>query len=85
MVPCDVCQCLDEDAAAIQTLDALDAVVACFVDDFLVELVERLDVVAGESDRDEYEVCLALLHVVGDCVASLRAEPGGGANLGLPD
>ena len=41
--------------------------------------------VAGESDWDEDEVCLALLHVVGDCVAGLRAEPGSGANLGLPD
>lgn len=85
MVPCDICQSLDEDTAAVQTLDALDAVVACFVDDFLVELVERLDVVAGESDGDEDEVCLTLFHVIGDCVAGLRAEPGGGTDLGLPD
>ena len=41
--------------------------------------------VACESNRDKYEVCLALLHVVRDCVAGLCAKPGGGTDLRLPD
>ena len=84
MVLCDIRQRLDEHSVPVQAFDTLDTLVVCLVDDLLVELVERLDMVTGESDWDQNEVGLALLDVVGDGVARLSAEPGGRADLGLP-
>ena len=40
--------------------------------------------VASEGYWDQDKISLALLHVVGDGVARLRAEPGSRADLGLP-
>ena len=77
-------QRLYKHGAPVQTLRPLDTRVAGLMDNLLVEFVERFDVVACESDRDEDEVCLALSNVMGYCVGGLGAEPGGGADLGLP-
>ena len=57
---------------------------ARLVDDLPIQLVQRLDVVAGEGDGHEDQVGLALGHVVRDGVGGLGAEPGGGADLRLP-
>jgi hypothetical protein len=86
MALCDVRQGVDEDGTVVQTVGALDALVALCVlaDDFLVELVQRLDVVGRKRNGDEEHVCLALLHVLLDRVGRLRAEPGLRADLRLP-
>ena len=85
MILCDIRQRLNEHAIPVQAFDTLNALLACLVYDLLVKLVERLDVVAGEGDWDQDEVGLALFHVVGDGVACLGAEPGGWADLRLPN
>ncbi len=54
------------------------------MDDLLIELEERLDMVAGERDGDEHQVGLAFLDVALHRVAGLGAQPGGGADLRLP-
>ena len=76
---------LDENLAAVQALDPLHALALGLVYDFLVELVQRFDVVGREGYRDEDKVRLASAHVVGYGVARLRTEPGGRADLRLPD
>lgn len=54
------------------------------MDDFLVQLEERLDMVAGKGDGDEHQIGLAFLDVALHRVAGLGAQPGGGADLRLP-
>ncbi|KAI6759692.1 hypothetical protein HG530_010372 [Fusarium avenaceum] len=55
----------DEHGAAVKRLNSLDGLGATAVgDDLLVQLVERLDMVGGEGDRDEHKVLLALGNVV---------------------
>ena len=80
----DLGERVDEHRAAVEALGARDAGTAGVADDLLVELEERLDVIAGEGDGDEQQIGLALGHVGRDGVAGLRAQPGGGADLGLP-
>lgn len=76
----------DKHLATIQTLDSLDRIrAAAFSDHFLVEFVEGFDVIRGEGDRDQDEVFLAFFDVGFYGVRGLRAEPGGGSDLGLPD
>lgn len=78
-------QGLNEHGAVIQTVGPLDRIrMSALTNDFLVQLVQRLDVVGREGDRDEDEVGLALLDVVLNCVGCLGTEPGGRPNLGLP-
>lgn len=75
----------NEDRAPVQALGALEpGRITHLVHDFLVDLVERLDVVAGEGDGDQDQVGLAALDVLGDGVAGLGAEPGRGSHLRLP-
>lgn len=52
---------------------------------FEIQLEQGLDVIAGESDRDQEQVVLALLRVSLDGIARLRAQPRRRTNLTLPD
>lgn len=77
-------QTLDEHLAAVQAVDAFDCVlVARLADHFLVELVECLDVVRREGDRDQDQIRLPLLGVLFHGIRCLRAEPGLGTDLRL--
>lgn len=54
------------------------------MDDFLVQLEQRFDMVAGEGYRDKHKIRLAFLYVFLDGITGLCAEPGGWPDLGLP-
>lgn len=77
-------QRLNEHWAIIQALCALHPRMPSLMDDFLIQLEQCLDMVAGESYRYEHQVCLAFLHVCLHRVAGLGAQPGGGSDLRLP-
>ncbi|KAI3479347.1 hypothetical protein L1887_58631 [Cichorium endivia] len=76
----------DEGGFVVERLCALerDAVLLGFLLQLNVDLVERLDVVAGEGDGHDDGVLVALLCPALDGVAGLRAEPSGGTHLRLP-
>ncbi len=77
-------QRLNKHRATIQTLRALHPRMPRLMDDLLIQLEERLDMVAGERDGDEHQVGLAFLDVALHRVAGLGAQPGGGPDLRLP-
>jgi len=82
---CQVGQRLDKDRVAIEALHTLDRVrMARLADDLLVQLVQRLDVVRCERNRDQQQVCLPLGDVILHRRRCLRPEPRLGAYLGLP-
>lgn len=77
---------VDEGRRVVQALRSLDGIfVARLANDFEVQLVQRFNMVRGECDGDEDQVCLALGDVILDRVAGLRAKPCLWTNLRLPD
>lgn len=75
---------LDEDRVAVQALGPLDTRAIGLLHDFQIQLVQGLNVVAGESDGHKDKVRLAALHILHHRILGLGTQPGFRANLGLP-
>lgn len=79
-----VCKGLDEYGAAVQTFGPLDTRGIRLFHDFEIQLIQGLNVVAGEGDRYEDNVGLSTLHVLLDGIACLRSQPSPWSDLRLP-
>ncbi len=80
----NVCEGLNEYRASVETLCTLDSRMACFMDDLLIQLIQGLDVITGESYGNEYQVCLTFLDIFLNSIARLCTQPGRWSDLGLP-
>lgn len=84
VVPCNISESPDKGWVAIQALGTFDTGTVRFLHDFEVQLVESLDVIAGEGDGYEDQIRMSPLHIFHHSVTRLSSEPRRGANLRLP-
>lgn len=84
VVLCDVGKSLDEHRVSVQTLRSLDAGAVGLLHHLKVQLIQSLNVVAGEGNRYQDDIGLSSLHVLLHSIASLSAQPSGRAHLRLP-
>jgi hypothetical protein len=80
----NVCERPDEGGVAIQTLCPLNSGAVGLMHDFKVEFIERLNVIAGEGNRNKDQVRLAPFNIFLDRIARLGTQPGGWSDLRLP-
>lgn len=80
----NVCKCLDEDRVSVQALCPLDARAIGFMHNLQVQLIQGLDVVAREGNRNQKQIFLASFDIFLHRVACLGSEPCRRAHLRLP-
>lgn len=80
----NVSEGLDEGGVPIQALGTLDARAVGLMHDLQVQLIQGLDMIAGEGNGHEDQVGMTTLDVLHDSVTGLGSEPCTGAHLRLP-
>ena len=84
MAECKIRKTLDEGLASVEALDPPHTWVIRVVDDLLVQLEERFDVVTCKRNGNQQQVCLSPLHVILNRISRLGSQPRRRTNLRLP-